>query len=94
MQKRVHEEVVRARERSGWPARRTLGALGVSRRSYYRWLKDEQWAKAWPAEPVRPVQLYEALPAEKEAVLAYARAHRSCGTGSWPGGWWTRTWRA
>jgi len=71
----VHEEVVRARERSGWPARRTLEALGVSRRSYYRWLKDEKWAKALPAEPVRPVQLYEALPEEKEAVLQYARAH-------------------
>jgi putative transposase len=28
-----------------------------------------------PAEPVRPVQPYEALPAEKAAVLAYARRH-------------------
>jgi putative transposase len=75
LQKRVHEEVVRARERSGWPAHRTLQALGVSRRSYYRWLKDETWAKELPREPVRPVQMYEALPAEKEAVLKYARAH-------------------
>jgi putative transposase len=71
----VHEEVVRAGTRSGWPARRTLQALGISRRSYYRWLREEKWAKELPREPVRPVQLYEALPAEKEAVLQYARAH-------------------
>ena len=75
LQQRVHEEVVQARQRSGWPARRTLGALGISRRSYYRWRKEEKWAKALPREPARPVQMYEALPAEKEAVLAYARAH-------------------
>ena len=75
LQKRVHEEVGRARERSGWPARQTLKALGISRRSYYRWRKEEKWAKELPREPIKPVQLYEALPAEKEAVLAYARAH-------------------
>jgi len=54
---------------------RTLQALGISRRSYYRWLKEEAWAQALPVEPVRPVQMYEALPEEKEAVLAYARKH-------------------
>ena len=75
LQKRVHEEVVRTRKRSGWPAHRTLAALGVSRRSYYRWLKEEKWAKARLAQAVTPVQMYEALPEEKEAVLAYARAH-------------------
>jgi transposase InsO family protein len=75
LQKRVHEEVERTRSRSGWSAQRTLAALGLSRRSYYRWLKEEAWAKAIPAEPVKPVQLYEALPEEKAAVLAYARKH-------------------
>jgi transposase InsO family protein len=49
--------------------------LGIPRRSYYRWLREEAWARARPAEPVKPVQPYEALPAEKEAVLAYARRH-------------------
>jgi putative transposase len=44
----------------------------VSRRSYYRWLKTESWTKA-PSP--RPVQPYEALASEKEAVLAYARKH-------------------
>ena len=71
----MHEEVERTKARSGWSAVRTLKALGISRRSYYRWLKEEAWAKALPAESVGPVQVYEALPEEKEAVLAYARRH-------------------
>ena len=44
-----------ARQRSGWSAKRTLAALGISRRSYYRWLREEAWARALPAEPVKPV---------------------------------------
>ena len=75
LQQRVHAEVVQTRTRSGWPAKRTLAALGIPRRTYYRWLKEEAWAKALPEEPVKPVQPYEALPEEKQAVLAYARKH-------------------
>jgi transposase InsO family protein len=75
LQKRVHEEVEQARRRSGWPAKKTLSALGIARRSYYRWLREEAWARALPAEPVKPVQPYEALAEEKEAVLKYARKH-------------------
>ena len=71
----MYEEVEQARRRSGWPAKKTLAALGVPRRAYYRWLQEEAWARVLPAEPVRPVQPYEALPAEKAAVLAYARRH-------------------
>src|SRR5216683_2762919 len=40
LQKRVHEEVKQARQRSGWPAKKTLAALGIPRRSYYRWLRE------------------------------------------------------
>jgi transposase InsO family protein len=76
LQRRVHEEVEQARRRSGWPAKRTLAALGIPRRTYYRWLQEEAWARALPAESVRPVQPYEALPEEKQAVLDYARRHR------------------
>lgn len=65
----------RTRRRSGWSARRTLAALGVPRRTYYRWLREEAWARASPAEPVRPVRPFEALPEEKRAVLDYARRH-------------------
>ena len=64
-----------AKRRSGWPARRTLAALGVASRSYYRWLKEEAWAKERPAGPPAPVSPYEALTEEKKAVLAYARKH-------------------
>jgi putative transposase len=75
LQRRVHEEVERARQRSGWTAKRTLAALGIPRRTYYRWLREEAWARALPEQPVRPVQPYEALPEEKQAVLDYARRH-------------------
>ena len=75
LQKRVHEEVQQARQRSGWSAKKTLAILGIARRTYYRWLREETWARRLPAEAVKPVQLYEALPEEKGAVLAYARRH-------------------
>lgn len=69
----MHQEVEQTRKRSDWPASRTLSALGIARRSYYRWLKEEAWAKVRPAETPRPVPLYEALSEEQQAVLAYAR---------------------
>lgn len=75
LQKRVHEEVEQTRKRSGWPARRTLAALGIAPRSYYRWLKEEAWAKDRPKEPLPPVSPYEALSEEKKAVITYARRH-------------------
>lgn len=71
----MHATVEQTRQRSGWPAKKTLAALGVSRRSYYRWLKEEKWAKQLPAAPLRAVQAYEALPEEKQAVVQYALKH-------------------
>lgn len=65
--------VQETKERSGWPARRTLAALGISRGSYYRWLQAEAWSQEREAQ--RPVQAFEALPEERAAVLAYARQH-------------------
>jgi transposase InsO family protein len=73
LQQRVHTEVQQTRERSRWPVRRTLAALGVSRSSYYRWLREEAWTRL--VEPVRLAPVHEALPAEKAAVLDYARKH-------------------
>jgi putative transposase len=75
LQERVHEEVELTKRRSGWPAGKTLAALGVSRRTYYRWLKEEAWSKARPSELIRPVQAYEALSEEKVAVREYALRH-------------------
>ena len=62
------------KRRSRWPARRTLAALGIPARSYYRWLREEAWAKQRTA-PVRLVQCYEALQEEKAAVRAFACRH-------------------
>jgi putative transposase len=73
LQRQVHAEVQKAKERSAWSAKRTLAALGISRRSYYRWLREEAWAR--DAAAVKPVQPYEALAEEKEAVRRYALAH-------------------
>ena len=67
--------MTQTRERSGWPAKQTLAALGISRRSYYRWLREEKWARQLPEAAPRPVQAYEALPEEKQVVLDYARRH-------------------
>lgn len=68
----MHAIVEQTRERSEWGSRRTLAALGISRTSYYRWLREEAWSKSQASEPLRPVQMYEALPEEKQAVVKYA----------------------
>jgi len=47
----------------------------VSRSSYYRWLRQEAWAKQARAKPPRPAQPYEALPEERSAVKEYALKH-------------------
>ena len=75
LQQQVDRIVKETRQRSGWPIKRTLAALGVSPASYYRWLKEEAWAKTLPKPPPKPVQAYEALPEERQAVKEYALAH-------------------
>lgn len=75
LQHQVYLEVQRTRRRSGWPAARTLAALGVSESSYYRWLRDAAWAQTAARRSVKPVQPYEALPEEKAAVRDYALQH-------------------
>jgi hypothetical protein len=49
--------------------------LGISASSYYRWLREEAWSRPLRPQPVRPVQVDEALPEEKEAVVDDARRH-------------------
>ena len=75
LQAKVHEEVQVTRRRSGWPAERTLAVLGIGPSSYYRWLRQAAWTRPPAEPPAQPVQVYEALPAEKAAALAYARGH-------------------
>ncbi len=50
-----------------------LAQLGIPPTSYYRWLRKEAWART--AQPVRPVQAYEALEEENQAVRSYACRH-------------------
>ena len=52
----------------------SLRHLGVSRGTYYRWKKERAWERE-KAEPVSPVQAFEALPEEKQAVVKYALDH-------------------
>jgi transposase InsO family protein len=75
LQKEVYATVEQTKERSGWPAKRILASLGIARRSYYRWLREEKWAQALPGASLKPVQPYEALPEEKQKVLDYALKH-------------------
>jgi len=75
LQERVHEVVEQTKARSGWPAHKTLAALGVARRSYYRWRRAKAWER--PPHPSRPMTAppYEATAAERQAVLDFARKH-------------------
>lgn len=52
----------------------SLHHLGVPRGTYYRWKKERAWERE-KADPVSPVQAFEALPEEKQAVVKYALAH-------------------
>ena len=71
----MHQEVVKAKERSGWPVGKTLLVLGIPRRSYYRWLREKRWHQQ-QREPIKPVQPYEATAEEKAKVMVYARRHQ------------------
>jgi putative transposase len=56
------------------PTRPALAALGVPASNYYRWKRERAWEQE-QRSPVKPVQVYEALPEEKSAVKAYALEH-------------------
>jgi len=76
LQQQVQAVVAETKRRSEWSVRRTLAALGIRPTSYYRWLREEAWAREVnQGPPLRPVQAYEALEEEKRAVRAYACRH-------------------
>lgn len=52
----------------------SLRHLGIPRGTFYRWKKERAWERE-KAEPVIPVQAFEALPDEKQAVIKYALEH-------------------
>ena len=76
LQQQVQTIVQETKDRSEWPARRTLKHLGISPASYYRWRKAEQSSQEAAAmRPPKPVQVYEATEEEKRAVRSYALKH-------------------
>lgn len=56
------------------PVRDSLKILGVAFGSYYRWKREAAWNRE-QREPIKPVQVFEALPEEKKAVKSYALQH-------------------
>lgn len=79
LQRRVIAEVDRAKRRSGMPVRASLKILGIASGSYYRWQREEAW-KGKTTGPdcqlaLKPVQVFAALPAEKQAVKEYSLSH-------------------
>ncbi len=52
----------------------SLQHLGVPRGTFYRWKKERAWERK-KSEPITPVQAFEALPEEKQAVVKYALSH-------------------
>jgi putative transposase len=80
MWRHVEETVKQAREWSGWPTRRSLAMLGVSRSAYYR--RRRRACSQPPPRPggpagggARPPQPHAVLSEEREAVKAYALEH-------------------
>ena len=74
LQQQVVAEVDRALSRGSLETNEVLKHLGLSRSSYFRWKKSEAW-KRERAEPIKPVQAFEALPEERQAVVKYALEH-------------------
>jgi len=64
----VMQIVAQTKERSGWPAHRTLAALGVPRSVYYGWRRRE----CLQDRPGMPCRVYEVLPEERSAICAFA----------------------
>ena len=52
----------------------SLRHLGIPRGTFYRWKKEQAWLRE-RIEPITPVQAFEALAEEKQAVIAYALSH-------------------
>jgi transposase InsO family protein len=66
--------VEQTRQRSGWPARRSLAVLGIPRSTFHRW-RSHNGVPTDPAPRSSPQCLYEVQPAERQAIVDYALAH-------------------
>jgi transposase InsO family protein len=64
----VMQVVMQTKRRSGWPAHRTLAALGVPHSVYYAWRRRECLQDRTGA----PCRVYEVLPEERAAICRFA----------------------
>jgi len=71
----VMQIVAHTKRRSGWPAHRTLAALGVPRSVYYAWKRRESLHDRHGA----PCRMYEVLAEERAAICAFALKHPKVG---------------
>lgn len=71
----VIQLVMQTKHRSGWPAHRTLAALGVPRSVYYGWRRRE----CLEDRPGVPCRVYEVLPEERAAICAFALKYPKIG---------------
>ena len=68
--------VQQTKQRSGWPARRTLRVLEIPPGSFYRWRRNRSPEGSAPPRPrSHPGSLYELLPDERQRIVDYALAH-------------------
>jgi transposase InsO family protein len=71
----VMQMVELTKMRSGWPAQRTLAALGVPRSVFYGW----QRRSSLQDRPGMPCRAYEVLPEERAAICRFALLHPKVG---------------
>jgi putative transposase len=73
LQQEVMALVRQTKKRSGWPASRTLKVLAIPLSSYQRWRVADPQIPAKPRSSPGP--LFEVLPSERQAIVAYALKH-------------------
>ena len=73
LQGEVKVLVEQTRQRSGWPVRQTLQALEIAPGTYYRWCRAMAHGVPRPRSPAG--SMYELLPSERQAIIAYALKH-------------------
>lgn len=74
LQEEVIAVVQETRQRSGWPARRTLKVLDVTPASYYRWRRGRPKTGVRAGSGPRS-SLFELLESERQAIREYALKH-------------------
>ena len=72
----VQTLVQQTKQRSGWPARKTLAALEIAPGSYYRWCQPKA-AEFSPSDrrPLGRGSMYEVLESERRTIVKYALTH-------------------